>query len=372
MDDLEETAAGSAGDAELRESAEKLRGLIDQSVQGVVLIDDSGIVIEWNAFMADLTGIPSGEILRRPVGDLVGRITLDPPLLETSLARMRSAGSGYFAALSVQESGGILEARLVGPGGRDRFVRGRIFPMRVGSGLVIGVVVEDITVARTAEALLAESREQLDHLARRLIAVREDERRAVALEIHDELGQALTALKLDLRWLERNNPSGLPGVQERRRDAMDLVDRLVGVVQRMSTDLHPRMLDDLGLAATIEWLCRDFAGRTGLACKADTALAYEPRGRGAITLFRIVQEALTNVARHARATRVLVTLYSRDAGGIVAEVTDDGVGIEVAHLSNPQSTGLTGMRERAQSIGGAVTISRGPAGGTTVTVTAPP
>ncbi len=233
-------------------------------------------------------------------------------------------------------------------------------------GTQLGRVIE----RRRAEERLASSESQLRELASRLVSVREEERKHMARELHDELGQSLTALKIDLRTLQRRLPS--PVDLPARLDAMlALVDGTIAATQRLATELRPGILDDLGLIPAIQWQVEEFGRRTGVP--ATLGIDGEPvplDDRIATAAFRVLQESLTNIARHARATAVTVTLLL-DARGLVLEVHDDGVGIEPARRDDPHALGLLGMRERAMRWGGQFTIAPREGGGTTVRLHVP-
>ncbi|NLN59770.1 MAG: PAS domain S-box protein [Deltaproteobacteria bacterium] len=245
---------------------------------------------------------------------------------------------------------------------------------RIGATLrerKIVVTYEDITEQKRARQELETSREQLRNLSLHLQSIREEERTRIAREIHDELGQCLTALKMDIAWLGtriRDVNTALAG----KIDYMsNLIDGTIDTVHRISSDLRPGLLDDLGLTAAIEWQTQDFERRSGLPCQADLSIEDEGiDGRVATAVFRILQESLTNVARHAAASRVSVGLYGRN-GTLVLEVADDGRGITQKQIDDPRSFGLIGMRERVHPWGGIVTISGKENRGTRVVVTVP-
>ncbi len=218
------------------------------------------------------------------------------------------------------------------------------------------------------------AQEQLRALASHLEAAREEERAHIAREIHDEFGQALTALKLDLAWLARHLPADKD--QLAKIDGMsDLIDDTVQTVRRIATELRPGILDDLGLPAAIEWQAEEFARRTGIACQVWLSHEELDLERALATaLFRILQEALTNVARHAGATQVTITLEQRagEVGGeLVLAIYDNGRGITESQANNSISLGILGMRERARTWGGTMSL-HGPAGqGTQLVVRIP-
>jgi signal transduction histidine kinase len=206
--------------------------------------------------------------------------------------------------------------------------------------------------------------------------IREEERTRIARELHDELGVGLTCLKIDLSRLGHlfgDKPPALGGIgiDERIRSMKEQVDATIASVQRIVAELRPGVLDDLGLAAAIEWQCRDFQRRTGIVCTC--TLSHDDlqldREQGT-AVFRICQEALTNVARHAGATVVHVELEERD-GIVKLEVRDNGRGVPEEKLSHPKSFGLLGMRERAGLLGGDLIIQPGLKGGTTISLRLP-
>lgn len=242
---------------------------------------------------------------------------------------------------------------------------------RDSEGEVVGFrgVGHDITERKQVEQELENSRQVLRDLSARLINLREEERTLLAREIHDELGQALTALKMDLSWLSKKLPEGLHG--EKTASMLNLVDTTAKMVKRISTELRPGLLDDLGLVAAMEWQAGEFQDRTGIK----TELRFEPddivvNNEQATALFRIFQEALTNVARHAAATRINAYLHEKD-GALELCVRDNGKGIEQTMINSPKSFGLIGVRERCYHLGGAVDIVGKKGKGTIITVNLP-
>ena len=229
----------------------------------------------------------------------------------------------------------------------------------------------DVTEAKRAEAQLHASRAALRSLATRQQDIREDERTRIAREIHDSLGQAMTALKLQLVAAQDAAATEAPSLSARLAETALMVDDLVKSVRRIATELRPPILDQLGLPAAVEWLAQDFSRRTGLRCKTailptDEAINSEL----ATALFRIVQEALTNVLRHAGATRVDIELGLK-SGCVMLEIDDDGSGITEAGMG-PGSLGILGMRERAAALGGVLEVAPRSNGGTRVAAWFPP
>ena len=229
----------------------------------------------------------------------------------------------------------------------------------------------DISGRKRAEEELRSSREQMRNLSTYLQSVREKERTHISREIHDELGQALTALKMDLSWLGNRLPEEQKSLLEKTKTMEKLIDMTIHSVQRISAELRPGVLDDLGLMAAIEWQVEEFKNRTGIKCE----VSLEPEDiildrERSTTIFRILQETLTNVVRHSKATRIKVSLKEK-AGNLVLKVRDNGKGITEKQISNPKSVGLIGIRERAHFWGGKVKISGVKDKGTIVTVSVP-
>jgi signal transduction histidine kinase len=220
------------------------------------------------------------------------------------------------------------------------------------------------------------SREQLRALAARLTQVREEERTQIAREIHDVLGQALTGLKMDLSWMSKRT-AAIPDIElakvfeDKMRSMSQVVDSTIGTVRKIATELRPSLLDDLGLEAAAEWQVHDFEKRSGIVCRFVSDFGEtEMDASCATALFRILQETLTNVARHANASRVSVHLQVKN-GNALLQVRDNGRGITPREISNTNSLGLLGMRERALLVGGEVSIKGTPKNGTVVSVRVP-
>ena len=229
----------------------------------------------------------------------------------------------------------------------------------------------DIAARRQAEEKLERSQGQLRALAAYLEVMQEHERTAIAREIHDDLGQMLTALKIDLSWVANRLSHEQTALREKIRMMHTLLDSLIESVRRLAAQLRPSVLDDLGLVAAIEWQAQEFHRRTGVACEFTATLEEHEMDSDLCTaVFRILQEALTNVVRHAHATRVTIHL-AEEAGCLYLTVADNGRGITSQDLGNKHSLGLLGMRERAHLLRGEVRIVGSPAAGTTVIVRMP-
>jgi PAS domain S-box-containing protein len=276
---------------------------------------------------------------------------------------------GLKAAADQKESDEV-DYRIVLPDGSIKHIRDVVYPVTDEVGEVVeryGVIM-DLTERKRTEEELQRSRDQLRALAARLQSAREEERTKVAREIHDELGQALTAIKIDLSSLGRELPADKKPASE---SILKLVDETIQSVRRISTELRPAILDAVGLVAAVEWAAGEFEGRTGTTCQLD--LPWEDIAidqERATALFRIFQETLTNVVRHANATVVSVRLAKED-NNLTLRVHDNGTGVSEEQLSAGSSLGILGIRERALLLGGELTISGDPGEGTTVRVRIP-
>lgn len=233
-------------------------------------------------------------------------------------------------------------------------------------------ITRDVTERKAAEDALRKSREQLRRLTSHMEHVREEERKRIAREIHDELGQALTALRMDVSFLHKKISGNQKKLIGKAATMISLVDDTIKTVQRISGELRPGLLDDLGLIAAMEWQLQDFQARTGIRCvlNADEAIPLALAQDVSTALFRIFQETLTNISRHARASLVEVMLGVREAH-VFLEVKDNGIGIDRKAVARTESYGLIGIRERVSFCGGRFKIQGAPNRGTTVSIMLP-
>jgi PAS domain S-box-containing protein len=234
------------------------------------------------------------------------------------------------------------------------------------------VINSDITERKRGEESLVLQREQLRALAERLQWVREEDRKRVARDLHDQIGQIMTAIKMDMMWMTRHLPESEGAVISRITESIQLIGDGVKAVRAICSGLRPGVLDDLGLAAAIEWQASEFASRNGVVCQVSVPpVDLHLDGDRATATFRIFQECLTNIIRHAQAKSVRVDLCQEEES-ILLTVEDDGIGFHESGVSNALgSLGLLGMKERAQFCGGDVQISSSPGKGTKVTVRVP-
>ncbi len=251
-----------------------------------------------------------------------------------------------------------------------RWLEGLIYPSAEG----VSVFFQDITERKETEETLRQSRAHLGALAAHLQSVREQEATRISRGLHDELGSALTGLKLDVSWIDRKlakmNWEGVEILRERSRMALELVDSTIANVRKICRDLRPAILDQLGLAPAIAWQAGEFQVRSGITCHMERPdhVTVDPAIGTAV--FRIFQEVLTNVARHAEATEVHVQL-TEENGELRLEIADDGRGLPPDALTRQDRFGLLGMRERALAVGGTLEFSSAEGGGTKVMLRVP-
>jgi PAS domain S-box-containing protein len=369
---LGESAARAQAEQALRESegrqsqVSKFNHAVMSSMgEGLYTLDTRGLVTYVNAAAERLFGWPSEELLGRKMHDVTHYQHPDGSPFPADQC----------AGLQVLQKGTVLSNH------EDVFIRkdGTFFPVMYSSspitsdGDIIGLVVvfRDMTTQKQAEEALFKSREELRSLAARLQAVREEERTELAREIHDELSGTLTALKMDLSLLPDRAAKDRYLFLEKLNSMSELIDCTLAHVHTIVTELRPAVLDKLGLVAAIEWQSREFYERSGIVCEL-----HLPTGDISLdsyrstAVFRIFQEALTNVARHAQATKVVIDLKS-ETGNLILTVRDNGKGIDERVIDAPHSMGLLGMRERALSFGGTAEVASLPRQGTLVTVRIP-
>ncbi|MBS3934712.1 MAG: PAS domain S-box protein [Sulfuritalea sp.] len=293
-------------------------------------------------------------------------------LLGVSQHELRGAARRFFDTLLATDRRALVEAleesaRSGNPlfwEGRlkdgERWIDMRSLPHRGDAGTVLWTgIATNISGAKNTEAALRESRAQLAALSFHLEAAKEEEREKIARDIHDELGSILVRLKIEAALLASKLPAELSG---KAHSIENLLDQAIGTAGRVARQLRPGILKEFGLAAAIECQADDFAHSTGISCRAQCDEGSEPDADTSLALFRIVQEALTNVAKHARATLVVVRLR-REPGNIALEIRDNGRGIAERDMEKPKSFGLRGIRERVQGLAGVFHIATAEQGG---------
>jgi PAS domain S-box-containing protein len=370
-DTLEEQVAARTAEAEARsralvESERFARATIDALDASLCVIDAEGIIIAvnraWREFAAENGGAP--ERLGEGV-DYLAVCDAAAAADCASAARMaraiREAVAGRWQDVSI-------EYECHSPSARRWYVA--TLTSFTGAGpLRLVITHKDISERRRAEEDQRESALRLKGLAAHLETVREEQSATIAREVHDELGGTLTVLKLGLATAADGVGDGSP-MHERLHRMLGLVDSALDTVKRISAGLRPAMLDTLGLAATVRWHAAEFSKMTGIATEVQLPEFIRMSNDRSIAVFRIVQEALTNVARHSGASRVSIA-FSHRKGRLTVDIADNGVGLVAGSTSKPGSFGVLGMHERAQLMGGSLEIAAGKDGGTRLRLSIP-
>lgn len=344
----------------------RMMGIIRSSMEAIITIDENQRIVIFNPMAEQLFGCSAMEA----VGTSLSRFIPE---------RFRAAHGRHveqFGVTGVSDRQMGKQRVLFGlrTNGEEFPIEASISQIRDGTGKLYTVMLRDVTERVKADNAQRKSREELRELSANLQNVREEEKTRIARELHDDLGQQLTALKMDLSSVEQALDAGSAPTAElvgQLRGMRRLIDATVASVRRIAADLRPVMLDDLGLIPAIEWLANDFTNRYGIEVERRLDVGDTDFTRnGATTLFRIVQEALTNVARHAEATRVRLTMRVADRQ-CELRIADNGHGAQQHDARTDKSFGLLGIRERAYMLGGAVEINSESGKGFAITVTLP-
>ena len=310
----------------------------------------------------------------RIIGYAPGALVPSPHLFLDRVHRDDQAHLRRVAEAALTSTAGYeVELRIVRPSGEERCVSLRARLERSPDGAVIRTVgtLYDSTEQKQVAARVEQSRQQLRSLAAHLLSVREGERASVAKEIHDEVGQTVAAVRMELAAVQRKLGPANRREQERVEHAVGLLGGVVETVQRVMSELRPPVLDGVGLPAAIEWQLGQFEKRTGIRCAWECAVeGGELSPEGDLALFRILQEALSNAARHSKATAVTVRLARTD-DWLELAISDNGRGISEADIQGQHAFGLMGMRERVQVAGGEIQFGTPAGGGTRVEVRVP-
>jgi two-component system sensor histidine kinase UhpB len=355
-------SARARAETALRVSEARFRAIYERAPLGVALIDSfTGRFLEVNSKYCEIVGRSQREMLETDFQSLTHPDDLQPDL--DNMQRLIEGKCSFFD----------MTKRYLRPDGSIIWVYLAVVPMWAEGEPPSShiAIVENITERRRAEESLLRSQQELRGLARRLESVREEEHVLIARVIHDELSQALTALHLDLAWIAQRLPARSDALRGKVDEMSALTATTIEAGRCLVAELRPSILDDLGLVPALEWYVELFGSRTNVRTQLDVgAVPPAVSGPVAVTAYRIVQEALTNVARHAEATRVTVRLGKPD-GALLLEITDDGKGMPADLVSSTRSFGIVGMRERLLAHGGSFEIGDAPGGGTLVRATIP-
>jgi len=345
----------------LSEAENRHRRTVDSMLDAVVAVDDSHRIVMFNPAAERMFGLPAAEA----IGSTLDRLIPDSA---------REAHRRHLDAFSHSRESSRGMAPLMNVMGLradgSRFpIESAISRMTIDGKTQLTAVLRDVTERQRAEAELREANRQLHELSAALQEVREGERSRISRELHDELGQQLTGLNLEVSWLAGRVRDGR-GISPGDMDGMRRqIETAIGTVKRISTELRPAVLDDLGFSAAVAWQVGEFTKRSPIKVELDLSAADAVEGPVATALFRIVQESLTNIARHSGATRAAIR-FAATQGALTLTVADDGDGLP-ADGPGPGGVGLLSMRERASSLGGRFEIRSEPGGGTIISVTVP-
>lgn len=358
----------------LRANEKLLRGITSSLGEGLYVLNDAGKLIFMNPEAERLLGWSEPELLGKSVHKIIHPQNPDG----TPLAESACGVLGVLRDGSVYKTDDEVFARKDGSLIPVSYVATAV--VKGGRTVAVVTAFQDISQRKQAEHDLLESREQLRELSAHQQSVREEERTRIARELHDELGQMLTAVKLDATWLATRLSGENSNIVNKIESMSRLLDETLDAVRRVAADLRPVMLDDLGLMAAAEWLTEEYGKRTGINIRLEMDMEYgqcDCQGgicdldtEVATAVFRIMQECLTNITRHAHADNVLVSLKCRE-DKLMLLVSDDGKGMHTANDGKRNCYGIIGMRERAHNLGGTFNLSSIPSEGTSVEVFIP-
>ncbi len=351
---------GERASAAIDASHARLAGVIDSAMDAIITVDPSQRIVLFNRAAEAVFRCPRIDALGAPLERFV-----PTRFRETHRAHIERFGRTGGTSRRMGDSTVLWGLRA---DGEEFPLEASISQTQEAAGRFYTVILRDVTLRKQSEDMLRRQQAELRELSARVLEAREEEKTLIARELHDELGQLLTALKMDLAWLRERLPPPGSELGGKAAQMEALLDRTVTSVRRISADLRPLMLDDLGLHDAASWLVEDFAARSGVECKL--TLPEEPALEGldrsvANTVYRVLQESLTNIARHAQARHAWVILAA-SGDSLQLEIEDDGRGIVEEDLAQPRSLGLKGMRERVLYLGGTLEIGRAPRGGTRV------
>jgi PAS domain S-box-containing protein len=346
-------------------SEAQLQAIVDSAMDAIITVDHAQKIVLFNRSAEQVFRCRRDEALGSPLERFIPQ-------------RFRGAHRGHVehfgrTGVTSRRMGDVTMLWALRADGEEFPIEASISQSTEAGERFYTVILRDITVRKGYEDELKRRGQELRELSARVLEAREEEKTLIARELHDELGQLLTALKMDLAWL-RERLAGDAEVAAKAEEMGAMLDQTVSATRRISADLRPLMLDDLGLADASAWLVDDFAKRSGIRCE------YQQAGDGALesiaepvatALYRALQESLTNIGRHAGAKHAWVAL-GMENGMVSLEVEDDGRGISAADVAKSRSLGLKGMRERVTYFGGSFEVARAARGGTRVRVRVPP
>jgi PAS domain S-box-containing protein len=352
-----------------------LSDIIEFLPDATFVIDSDGKVIAWNRAIEQMTGVLKDEMIGRGNYEYAIPFYGQRRSLLIDLALMHDEDFERNHYKDVYWQGDTLFAEAYVPKtyrGKGASLWGTSSRLRDAYGNIVGAIesIRDITDHKRSEEKLRGSYEQLRMLSAHIREAREKERTEIARELHDVLGQILTVINMDLSWMNKKIPAQEKELLSKVSTTRTLVKQAIKTVQKVSSGLRPVILDDFGIAAALANGVKEFQDQTGIAASFTGDQAIDIDKERSSALYRIFQEALTNVIRHAKATKLEVSLQ-KSASGIQLTLKDNGRGISDEEISDKRSLGILGMRERASFIGGRIDISGSKGVGTRIMVELP-
>ncbi|MBK7105757.1 MAG: PAS domain S-box protein [Ignavibacteriae bacterium] len=339
----------------LKESEENLRAVLDVSPDIIVLVDNKGKLLESNEKLEKALGVERQNLIGFEI-------------LNKFDKEVRDIRFDVFKKVLRTKTKYIYKDK-----SHKKIWENTIIPILDEKNRVnrFAVYASDITDKELFETKLKETNDTLRNLSKHITNIREEERKNIAREIHDNLSQILTAINMDVSWIKNLLPDNLADIKERFNPLLKLIDNSILTVQKISSELRPGILDDLGLVNAIEWQSNEISRKTNLFIKLDLPeneieLPEDKR----IAVFRVFQESMSNIIRHSKAKNLKISLKQKSEN-IFLEIIDDGVGIEQTKLHDNKSFGIIGMRERILAIDGKIKFLRNTKGGTTVKINIP-
>jgi len=348
----------------VKHSEDVRRLIMNAALDAIVCIDTAGIITVWNPQAENMFGWSEKEIIGRQLTETI---------IPGHYREAHNKGLNHY-----QQTGEgpvlnkVIEITALHHSGKEFPIELAIVPIKKSGDDFFCAFIRDITLRKIAEEKLQNSYEEIRRLASHLQDVREEERLIISREIHDQLGQQLTVMKMDISWLKKklvltNNQLA----QEKLDELNTMMDETMKTVRKIAADLRPSLLDDLGLGAALEWHLTEFEKRSGVAVhniglseEISLPIATETG------LFRIIQESLTNAARYAKAKNIIVKLEKKDKQ-LLLTIQDDGIGFDQEKIAAKKTFGIVGMRERTAMMGGSYNMSSMPGKGTTIIVHVP-